>query len=158
MTGTSAVVQPAYVAEVYAVGPVAGTWLPTTYSLGRFETISPKLVLRWLRGEALRLADRLDPDPARVKWLPPRTYRMASPGPNCAEELRSWSGSNDAEGHARETLRARQPFRAEFADQDCTYVLSVWLSTAHAEDVRAPPPPAVRRGGTLAAPPYADAT
>ncbi|MFE3069170.1 hypothetical protein [Streptomyces sp. NPDC059247] len=132
MTGPWAVILPAYVAEVYAVGPVAGTWLPTTYSLGRFETISPKLVLRWLRGEALRLADR----------LPPLTYRLAPPGPNCSEELRSWAVSDSAETYARETLRARSPFRAEFADQDCTYVLSVWHSTARTKDVRAPPSPA----------------
>ncbi|MFE3069641.1 hypothetical protein [Streptomyces sp. NPDC059247] len=155
MTGPWTVILPAYVAEVYAVGPVAGTWLPTTYSLASFESISPKLVLRWLRGEALRLADRLDPDPSQVDWLPPLTYCLTPPDHNCCEEMRSWAVSDDAEAYARETLRARQPFRTEFADRDCTYVLSIWLSTARTEDVRAPPSPVAHRVGTLAAPPYA---
>ncbi|MEW1696198.1 MULTISPECIES: hypothetical protein [unclassified Streptomyces] len=146
MTGPWAVIPPSYVAELYAVGPVAGTWLPTTYSLGRFESISPKLVLRWLRGEALRLADRLDPDPARMDRFPPGTYRVAPPGPHCADALRDWARSEDAALHARETLRVRSPLRLTFTDQDCAYVLSVWLSTARTEDVRAPPPPAARRG------------
>ncbi|MFE3073424.1 hypothetical protein [Streptomyces sp. NPDC059247] len=149
MTGLRAVILPAYVGEVYAVGPVAGTWLPTTYSLGRVEVISPKLVVRWLRGEALRLADRLDPDPAQVDWLPPRTYHVARPGSHCCDDLRKWAEDDGTDGYVRETLRARQPFRTEFADQDCTYVLSIWLSTARTEDVRAPPSPAVQRVGTL---------
>ncbi|MER8230453.1 hypothetical protein [Streptomyces sp. NPDC094049] len=146
MTGSRAVILPAYVGEVYAVGPIAGTWLPTTYSLGRFESISPKLVLRWLRGEALRLADRLDPDPARVARLPPFTYRVAPPGPHCADALRDWATGEDAAVHARETLRIRSPLRLTFTDLDCAYILSVWLSTARTEDVRAPQPPAARRG------------
>ncbi|MFE3072236.1 hypothetical protein [Streptomyces sp. NPDC059247] len=154
MTGPWAVILPAYVAEVYAVGPVAGTWLPTTFSLGRFETISPKLVLRWLRGEALRLADRLDPDPARMDRLPPRTYRVAPPGPHCADELRDWATSEDAAVHARETLRIRSPFRLTFTDQDCAYILSVWLSTARTEGDRPHPAPATPRVATLTAPPH----
>ncbi|MFJ4906692.1 hypothetical protein ACIQCR_14415 [Streptomyces sp. NPDC093249] len=84
-----------------------------------------------IRGEALRLADRLDPDPARMDRLPPRTHRTAPPpAPTAPTDSGTGRGSEDAAAHARETPRVRSPLRLTFTDQDCAHVLSVWLSTA----------------------------
>ncbi|GAB3972960.1 hypothetical protein GCM10028832_29740 [Streptomyces sparsus] len=54
-----------YWCEVRAEGEVHGTGETVPYVLGTLKMISLKLALRWLRIEAERLADRLDPDPER---------------------------------------------------------------------------------------------
>ncbi|MFJ6100900.1 hypothetical protein ACIQHY_07835 [Streptomyces sp. NPDC092359] len=158
MTGLTAVILPAYVAEVYAEWPVKETHATAATRLAAFECISAKFALRWLRGEARRLADRIDPAPKQVSWGPPRAFRPITPtGPDCAPMLRSWADSERAAADALEVLGTRHPFRAAFPDTGATYVLSIWFSTARSEDIREPPvAPAVQRVGTLTAPLYAD--
>ncbi|PWI44701.1 hypothetical protein CK485_08120, partial [Streptomyces sp. ICBB 8177] len=54
-----------------ADGPVFATGERVTYVPASWETISPKLALRWLTAQAEHLAQRLDPDPARAPWTRP---------------------------------------------------------------------------------------
>ncbi|MFJ5098453.1 hypothetical protein [Streptomyces sp. NPDC088557] len=158
MTGLTAVTLPAYVAEVYAEWPTETAYATAATRLAIFECISAEFAVRWLRGEARRLADRIDPTPKQVSWGPPRAFRPATlSGPNSAPILRSWADSERTAADALEVLGTRHPFRAAFPDTGATYVLSIWLSTARAEAIRETPvAPAVQRVGTLAAPLYAD--
>ncbi|MGW1229663.1 hypothetical protein [Streptomyces sp. NPDC002530] len=122
MTGTS---KPAgYWAEVRAWGPVYGTGESAQYVLGTFQTISPVLALRWLRGEALHIADRLDPDPERSAWVQPEMLVGTAPVPDCPAELRVWADSVE-EPEAREYIKSGHPLCETFPDADCTYSLSV---------------------------------
>ncbi|MFJ9431765.1 hypothetical protein ACIRQY_19175 [Streptomyces sp. NPDC101490] len=159
MTGLTAVTLPAYVAEVYAEWPTETAYATAATRLAIFECISAEFAVRWLRGEARRLADRIDPAPKQVSWGPPRAFRPVTPsGPDCAPALRSWADSEPAATDVLEVLGTRHPFRAAFPDTGATYVLSIWLSTARTGDIwDLPAAPAAQRVGTLTAPLYADA-
>ncbi|MER6527607.1 hypothetical protein [Streptomyces sp. NPDC001508] len=148
-----------YWAEVRAEGPVYGTGETVQYVLGTFQSISPVLVLRWLRGEARRVADRLDPDPADYpafdRW--PWAIELDSvPVPDCLTELRVWADDPDEERAAREHIKGGHPLFIKVPDADCTYTLSVWpvRLPAHEPDQVSPEPIAHRIGG-LSHPLYA---
>ncbi|MFE4451080.1 hypothetical protein [Streptomyces sp. NPDC056796] len=81
----------AYWCEVLAEGEVYGTRETVPYVLGTFQTISPKLALRWLQGEAERIADRLDPDPEGSAWVKPWMRVDTVPKPDSPTEFRFWS-------------------------------------------------------------------
>ncbi len=55
-----------YLAEVYGGDGARSLWLGGTVAPTRC------LALRWLRGQAVRIADGLDPDPGSA-WAPPGT-------------------------------------------------------------------------------------
>ncbi|OKJ74238.1 hypothetical protein [Streptomyces sp. CB02460] len=152
MTGAA---EPAgYWAEVRAEGPVHGTGETAQYVLGSFRTISPVLVLRWLQGEALHLADRLDPDPERSAWVEPTMRADAVPVPDCPTELRVWA-SEFGDRTAREHIKGGHPLFETFPDADCTYSLSVWPVALPAGDPHQPlPAPQTHRVGGLSHPLY----
>ncbi|MGA6171091.1 hypothetical protein ACPEIF_12695 [Streptomyces sp. NPDC012600] len=114
-----------YWAEVRAEGPVYGTNVTTQYVLGAFQTISPVLALRWLRGEALRIADRLDPDPQCSAWARPWVRLDAVPTPDCPAELRVWATDPEEYQAVRTRLRAGEPYSTVVPDADCLYGLHV---------------------------------
>lgn len=60
-----------YFAEVRCEGRPFGSDVTASHVLGTFRTISPVLAVRWLRGQARHLAERLDPDPERAPWVRP---------------------------------------------------------------------------------------
>ncbi len=123
----------AYWCDVVAEGGVYGTGRVARYVLGAFQTISPVLALRWLRAEALRTADRLDPDPRHSAWVRPFMRVPSAPVPDCPAGLRAWAAEADGRRAARERLKAGRPLCATFPDTDCTYTLSVrpvWLPAA----------------------------
>lgn len=143
-----------YWAEVRAEGPVYGTGETLQYVLGTFQTFSPVLVIRWLRGEAVRIADRLDPDPGRSPWFPTPTGCEAAPVHDAPTELRMWATRSEGEREAREHIKGGHPLFVTATDPDCTYVLSVWPVRLSAESDRWPREPLTHRIGGLSHPLY----
>ncbi|WP_411084313.1 hypothetical protein [Streptomyces sp. cmx-18-6] len=142
-----------YWAEVRAEGPVYGTRETVPHVLGTFQTISPKLALRWLQGEAARIADRLDPDPQRSEWVHQSMRAQAVLVPDCPAELRVWADEFD-EPAEREYIKAGHPLSEKFPDADCTYSLSVWPVTLPADDHQSIPVPQTQRMAELSYPLY----
>ncbi|WP_202442189.1 MULTISPECIES: hypothetical protein [unclassified Streptomyces] len=116
----------AYWCEVLAEGEVYGTRETVPYVLGTFQTISPKLALRWLQGEAERIADRLDPDPERSPWVKPWMRVDTVPKPDCPTEFRFWSLDPEEHQAARDQLKEGAPFSTVIPDKGCRFTLTVW--------------------------------
>lgn len=116
-----------YWAQVRAEGLVygrGGAWVP--YVLGTFRSISPVLAVHWVRGQALCVADRLDPDPAFSPWLPVRAAGCAgAAGHDAPSALRAWATGPGAECVARGDTRGGRAVLVTASDADCTYTLSV---------------------------------
>ncbi|MCS0637038.1 hypothetical protein NX801_15475 [Streptomyces sp. LP05-1] len=109
-----------------AEGLVYGTGRTTRYVLGTWWTLSPVLALRWLGGQALRIADRLDPEPGVPGgWVTEGMRRPVVPVPDCPTELRVWAGDVDEQRFARKCLRAGRPLVVAVPDADCRYTLSI---------------------------------
>ncbi|WP_432066389.1 hypothetical protein [Streptomyces sp. C10-9-1] len=152
-----------YWAEVRAEGPVYGTGETVQHVLGTTQSISPVLALRWLRGEALRIADRLDPDPDRSAWVQPAMRVATVPVPDCPAGLRVWATDPDRQHEAREHIKGGHPLVITVPDADCTYTLSVRPVRLPADepDPSSPEPLRHRMGGlshplyVLAADPWA---
>ncbi|WP_432137496.1 MULTISPECIES: hypothetical protein [unclassified Streptomyces] len=144
-----------YWAEVRAEGPVYGTGETVPYVLGTTQSISPVLVLRWLRGEALRIADRLDPDPHRSAWVQPTMRAATVPVPDCPAELRMWATAPDEQREAREHIKGGHPLFVKVPDTDCTYTRSVWPVRLPADEPdQVTPEPIAHRIGGLSHPLY----
>ncbi|GAA4782487.1 hypothetical protein GCM10023329_35620 [Streptomyces sanyensis] len=144
-----------YWAEVRAEGPVYGTGETVQHVLGTTQSISPVLALRWLRGEALRIADRLDPDPLRSMWVQPAIRAATVPVPDCPAELRAWATDPDRQREAREHIKDGHPLFITVPDADCTYTLSVWPVRLPADEPdQAAPEPIPHRIGGLPHPLY----
>ncbi|MFD8828272.1 hypothetical protein ACFV1C_38800 [Streptomyces sp. NPDC059605] len=117
-----------YLCEAVAEGPVYGTGDTARYVLGTFRTISPVLALRWLGGQALRIVDRLDPDPRHSAWVTPSMRLPGAPGalgPDHCAELRAWYRDRDGQRAAHAHLKNGNPLLVVVPDADCTYTLSV---------------------------------
>ncbi|MFD5895921.1 hypothetical protein [Streptomyces sp. NPDC060366] len=125
----------AYWCEVLAEGEVYGRGQTAAFVLGTFSTISPKLALRWLSGEAERIADRLDPDPKRSAWVKPWMCVNPAPIPDGPTELRFWAEDPDEHQAARDQLKEGAPLSVVIPDNGCRFTLTVW-------PVAVPPPEA----------------
>lgn len=119
----------AYWCEVLAEGEVYGTRETVPFVLGTFQTISPKLALRWLQSEAERIADRLDPDPERSAWVKPWMCVGTVPLPDCPAELRVWAETPEEHQAARDQLREGAPLCVVIPDGGCRYTLTIWPVT-----------------------------
>ncbi|GAA2984896.1 hypothetical protein [Streptomyces fulvorobeus] len=115
-----------YRCEVRAEGLVYGTGRTLPYVLGTFRTISPVLALRWIRSEARRIADRLDPDPRQSAWVRPFMRVPHVPVPDGPTGLRAWADDPHSERVARERIKSGDPLSVVIPDMDCRYTLSVW--------------------------------
>lgn len=124
----------AYWCEVLAEGEVYGTRESVPYILGTFQTISPKLALRWLQSEAERIADRPGPGalgvgqavdagghcayfrrPLRIPVLDRRPQRT-SRGPRTTQGRNSVVGGHPGQGmslHPDRVARGRFPARVQ---------------------------------------------
>ncbi|MFC8076234.1 hypothetical protein ACFUN8_11945 [Streptomyces sp. NPDC057307] len=108
-----------YIAELYA-----GDGATTVY-LGGIVTPSRRLALRWLRGQALRFADALDPDPY-AEWIPPRVLqRVGHTDRDPAGELRAWANSISDQDQALQQLADGLPYQLVTHDDACWYRLDV---------------------------------
>ncbi|WP_330174521.1 hypothetical protein OG875_13805 [Streptomyces sp. NBC_01498] len=115
-----------YWCEVRAEGEVYGTGETAAFVLGTFGTISPKLALRWLRGQAERIADGLDPDPAHSAWVESWMRVDPAPMPDCPTALRDWTDDPAEHRAARDQLAEGAPLSVVMSDSGCRYTLTVW--------------------------------
>jgi hypothetical protein len=118
-----------YRAEAHAQGPVAGTARQEGFLLGDFTSPYPGRVLRWLRRQALRIADGLDPDPCgtphRGALRPDPGALFPGPG-DVPAELRDWAAGEGHRLEARRLLTAGRPFLLLAADHTGRYALTAW--------------------------------
>ncbi|GAA1188444.1 hypothetical protein GCM10009654_52520 [Streptomyces hebeiensis] len=113
-----------YTATVIGEGPANGRSVRVV--LGTLKTISPKLALRWLRGQAHRIADRLDPAPG-TPWAVGSIVRRVPAGlPDAPDELRRWCDDVDAQRAAWQQLMHGMPVTVNVADHTGRYSLTVW--------------------------------
>ncbi|MFF2848756.1 hypothetical protein ACFVT5_20880 [Streptomyces sp. NPDC058001] len=117
--------QPSYRCEVHAEGPVYGTGLTAHHILGTHDTISPILAVRWLTSQALRIADRLDPDPNRSPWVRKAMRKTSVPEPDSPTQLRVWVGNPAKQQAARDRIKSGYPLLLLVPDTDCAYTLSI---------------------------------
>ncbi|MEU9315301.1 hypothetical protein [Streptomyces sp. NPDC048295] len=83
-------------------------------------------MLRWLGGQALWIADRLDPDPQRSSWVRPFMLLPAvSPTVDRPAELRAWYEDRESQRAAHAHIKSGAPLLVVVPDLDCTYTLSV---------------------------------
>ncbi|MEU9008538.1 hypothetical protein AB0D12_01855 [Streptomyces sp. NPDC048479] len=107
-----------YVAEVYAGDAV------TTVYLGGYVAPFRRLALRWLRGQALRCANALDPDPY-AEWLPPQALQPVTHAErNAPAELRAWADNNEHQDDALRQLTAGLAFQFVARDETGWYGLT----------------------------------
>ncbi|MGG7608667.1 hypothetical protein ACQ5JZ_04430 [Streptomyces sp. ZG43] len=108
-----------YLAETY--GGDAGA----SVFLGGIITPTRRLALRWLRGQARRIADALDPYPY-VRWAPPGALRRVPAADRDAPgALRGWQASTECQDAALHALAAGGPFAFLTHDATCWYRLTV---------------------------------
>ncbi|MFI1016286.1 hypothetical protein [Streptomyces sp. NPDC020965] len=104
-----------------AEGAVYGTGERVAVVLGTCRTISPKLALRWLRGQALRIADGLDPG-----WARPIAETERAAGPDGPTRLRSWCHDAGDRRAARLALKDGVPVSLVVSDGvNGTYALAI---------------------------------
>ncbi|MFD9563152.1 hypothetical protein [Streptomyces sp. NPDC059994] len=124
-----------YWCEVLAEGEVYGTRERVPYVLGTYPAPSVRLALRWLQGQARRIADRLDPDPDRFAWVESWMRVDPVPVPDCPAELRFWADDPTEHQEACDQLSEGAPLSVVIPDNGCRYTLTVWPVT-----VTVPPP------------------
>ncbi|MFJ9622104.1 hypothetical protein [Streptomyces sp. NPDC101181] len=112
---------------VATVTMTAGTG---TFRLGGVALPNRRLVLRWLRRQALRLADghgqQVPADPA---WLGARDVaRVVFHGCAAPDELRAWAGDEGRQEEALSALEAGRPARLTVVDAavDLRVTLAGW--------------------------------
>ncbi|MFJ6568688.1 hypothetical protein ACIQNU_14785 [Streptomyces sp. NPDC091292] len=126
MTTSAASDQPSYRCEVHAEGVVHGAGHTAHHILSTHDTISPILAIRWLRSQALRIADRLDPDPNRSPWVTPAMRQPTTPPePDSPTHLRTWAHNPTRQQAARLRIKAGHPLLILIPDTDCSYTLTV---------------------------------
>ncbi|MDT0417782.1 formylmethionine deformylase [Streptomyces sp. DSM 41982] len=84
--------------------------------LGRARVGTPEDAVAWLRGEALRLAVRLDPGP-RTRWAAPGLVRpVRGPGPDAPTAMRAWAECPEQVRDVRALLAQGHPYTRRFQD------------------------------------------
>ncbi|KDR61298.1 hypothetical protein AB0F32_18335 [Streptomyces albidoflavus] len=93
-----------YLAEVYGGDGARSLWLGGTVAPTRC------LALRWLRGQAVRIADGLDPGPDRA-WAPPGTlWTTPHAGADAPTQLRYWAADMGLQETAFRYLADGMPY------------------------------------------------
>lgn len=116
----------AYLAEVTAEGPARGKLV--CFKLGSVSAPSRRLALRWLRGQAHRIADGLDPNPD-ARWLsaaPGALVPLPNMRTDVPTELRRWGADDQAHEDALAQLAAGEPVMFTVADYWGRYTLAIW--------------------------------
>jgi len=141
-----------YLAEVRLSGRVSAYGEGATYTVGALWTVSPVLAVRWLRGQALRLAERGRPEPVRSPWG--WLTRGAAEAPDQAARVRAWAWDAGEERAAREHIKRGHALFVTVPDADRTYTLSIWPGQPPGGDERTRPEPFRHRVGGLSHPLY----
>lgn len=92
-----------YLAEVYGGDGARSLWLGGTVAPTRC------LALRWLRGQAVRIADGLDPGPDRA-WAPPGTLWTTPHAADAPTQLRYWAADMGLQETAFRYLADGMPY------------------------------------------------
>ncbi|MFF3733951.1 hypothetical protein ACFYXM_27510 [Streptomyces sp. NPDC002476] len=112
----------------------------TTVQLGRTVAATPRLALRWLRGQAVRIANGLDPEPG-TPWIPPYVLRPAPaplprtcactpypitpyPAPDAPTDLRAWAADDELQAEALHRLATGTGISFVARDEVCWYGLT----------------------------------
>ncbi|MFJ2115089.1 hypothetical protein ACIOEX_24870 [Streptomyces sp. NPDC087850] len=117
-----------YLVTVTGEGPVNGGTVRVV--LGTRQVVSPQRALRWLRAQARRIADGLDPDPCAV-WVPRAALvpvRTGAPGgPGVLDgpaALRWWTDDPGEQETARNRLASGTPYAFTTTDTTGRYTLT----------------------------------
>ncbi len=89
-----------YWCQALATSPAAGEWF-----LGGHRAPTPRLALRWLRGQATRLANALDPQPGSGPLPPHCLHEVSTNAPNPGRIFRKWAEDFRYQEKQLETLR-----------------------------------------------------
>ncbi|MEV7424282.1 hypothetical protein [Streptomyces sp. NPDC091212] len=113
-----------YVSTVVAEGPVNGTVVRVV--LGARRTYTPEGTLQWLRGQAHRIADGLDPDPytAWAVHSGPVLVPVAAHVPHAPSALRAWGDDHGQQDAARRRLVCGDRLTVSTADGSGRYTLT----------------------------------
>ncbi|MEU5282456.1 hypothetical protein AB0G97_00285 [Streptomyces sp. NPDC020755] len=108
--------------------------------LGGILAPTRRLALRWLRRQARRFADALDPDPYTL-WAPARVLYPAPAGGrrDAPAELRSWAESFREHDYALGRLAEGLPY--EFVARDAAAWYGLVMRPLAAARPSVPPPP-----------------
>ncbi|MFJ3747699.1 hypothetical protein ACIPV8_27025 [Streptomyces albidoflavus] len=121
-----------YLAEVHGGAAASSVFL------GGVVAPTRRLALRWLRRQAHRLADALDPDPHTTR-LPPQALR---PTPRTAEhapaQLRFWAADSEYAEEAANRLAAGYPYRFTAREGPAWYQLAARPLLIPSSSVRPP--------------------
>lgn len=113
-----------YWCEVIAEGPVYGSDEPVRVVLGTFPTPFVGRALRWLRWQALRIADGLDPEPDTTPSLRGALRRVEVGLGDVPTALRNWANTDSSRQVAYHRLREGEPFLLVTDDPTGRYVLA----------------------------------
>ncbi|MFJ5223689.1 hypothetical protein [Streptomyces sp. NPDC088400] len=111
-------------ASAIGEGPVNGATV--RFVLGSIRTNSPDFALRWLREQARRIADGLDPEPWTAHQLQePVVHRLPAGLRDVPTELRQWCVDADAQEAAWGRLVRGAPVTVTVSDHTGYYALTV---------------------------------
>ncbi|MFE3827257.1 hypothetical protein [Streptomyces sp. NPDC059092] len=112
-----------YNVTVVCEGPVNGTWVRVVLAARQATCLDH--ALSFLRSQARRIADGLDPDPRSV-WIPTGTLVLAGTrAPDVPADLRSWCRDPEAQRAARDQLVVGGEFALSAADHSGLYLFRV---------------------------------
>ncbi|MFJ6215593.1 hypothetical protein ACIQGZ_20020 [Streptomyces sp. NPDC092296] len=115
----------AYWGEVIAEGaPYSLPGRVVRIVLGERTAANRRLALRWLRGQAHRIADGLDPGPAGIVGT--CVNRTPNGLPDVPQQLRDWCTDDDRQAAALAQLTRGEPVALDMADHTGRYYLAVW--------------------------------
>jgi hypothetical protein len=123
-----------------------------TYTVGALWTVSPVLAVRWLRGQALRLAERVEPEPVRSPWA--WLTREAADVSDHAAKVRAWAWDAGEERAAREHIKRGHALFVTLPEAGRTHTLSIWPGQPPCEAGQTPPEPFRHRIGGISHPLY----
>ncbi|MFC5720861.1 hypothetical protein ACFP1Z_11855 [Streptomyces gamaensis] len=119
-----------------AVNAARGYWCEVVYGgagwgrivLGTLPTPFLGRALRWLRRQAVRIADGLDPDPDTAPSPHGALHKVNTEFQlgDAPAELRAWANDDRSRQAAYDQLRGGTPFALTATDHTGRYVLAAW--------------------------------
>ncbi|MBN3929394.1 hypothetical protein IQ279_07020 [Streptomyces verrucosisporus] len=100
---------------------------PSRIMLGSHLAPTPRLAVRWMRGQAERVARALDPGPG-APWLPPACLRpvRAEGAPDPGSVIREWARAEAERENALGVLREGWSYTVAAHDETAHYRLAAW--------------------------------
>ncbi len=92
--------------------------------LGRHRAWTPRLAVRWLRGQAARLADALDPAPGRGPFPAAALRPVLDGSPDPGGAFRAWLADDGLQEQQLASLRSGRNIGVTVRDAELLYSLS----------------------------------